>query len=229
MTAYHSISQAVREMSLRRTTMRRRCWVAAIMAGAVFWVGPISAALATAEVDRSPVDLALSPDEAWLITVNQTSDSVSLVDVAEGKVVGELSCGHHPSAVALAADGRVVVTGTYSCTLDLFELSDGRLTADGSIAVGSHPVGVAISADGRTAYVALEAAAAVAVVDLQRKQVVERISVGRWPRYLALSPDGSRLAVGTSGDQSVSVVDTASSAMLYQERVQGLNLGHLAA
>src|SRR5487761_1232591 len=155
MTAYHSISQAVREMSLRRTTMRRRCWVAAIMAGAVFWVGPISAALATAEVDRSPVDLALSPDEAWLITVNQTSDSVSLVDVAEGKVVGELSCGHHPSAVALAADGRVVVTGTYSGTLDLFELSDGRLTADGSIAVGSHPVGVAISADGRGPLAAL--------------------------------------------------------------------------
>jgi cytochrome c peroxidase len=77
--------------------------------------------------------------------------------------------------------------------------------------------------------VALEAAAAVAVVDLQSKVVVDRIDVGRWPRYLALSPDGTRLAVGTSGDQSVSVVDTQSRTMLFQERLQGLNIGHLAS
>lgn len=185
---------------------------------------------AAGEVDRSPVDLVLSPDEAWLVAVNQTSDTVSLVDVGQEKVVSELPCGHHPSAIALSADGRrAAITATYSGALELFELNNGRLTAAGSIAIGFHPVGVAIAADGQTAYVALEADAAVAVVDLGSKQVIDRIAVGRWPRYLALSPDGSRLAVGTSGDQSVSVVDTAARRMLYQERLQGLNIGHLAA
>ena len=29
--------------------------------------------------DRSPVDLAVSADESWLVTANQTSDSISLV------------------------------------------------------------------------------------------------------------------------------------------------------
>ncbi len=200
----------------------------------VFWPVVVAMCLAgsagAADGDRSPVDLVLAPDESLLITVNQTSDTVSLVDVAQGKVTAELACGHHPSGVAISADGRrVAVSGTYSGTVELFELSEGRLSAAGSIAVGSHPVGLAIAADNRTAYVALEAAAAVAVVDLQDKSVVGRIAVGRWPRYLALSPDGSRLAVGTSGDQSVSVVDTATREMLYQERLQGLNIGHLAA
>jgi YVTN family beta-propeller protein len=181
-------------------------------------------------VDRSPVDLVLSPDEASLVVVNQTSDTVSLVDVAKGQVTAELPCGHHPSGIAISADGRrVAVTATYSGTVDLFDLSQRGLTAAGSIAVGSHPVGVAIAPDNRTAYVGLEAAAAVAVVDLEEKSVVGRITVGRWPRYLALSPDGSRLAVGTSGDQSVSVVDTTTREILYQERLQGLNIGHLAA
>ena len=189
-----------------------------------------SALAAAGEVDRSPVDLVLSPDEAWLVTVNQTSDSISVVDVARRAVVAEAPCGHHPSAIAISADGRrVVVTATYSGTLDLFDFESGRLTAAGSIKLGLHPMGVAIGSDARTAYVALEAAAAVAVVDLEKQQVVDRIDVGRWPRWLALSPDGGRLAVGTSGDQSVSVVDTAARQMLFQERLQGLNIGHLVA
>jgi YVTN family beta-propeller protein len=182
------------------------------------------------DLDRSPVDLVLSPDEANLIVVNQTSDTVSVIDVAKGQVAAELPCGHHPSGIAISADGRrVAVTATYAGTLDLFDFAEGRLTPAGSIPVGFHPVGVAIAPDCRTAYIGLEAAAAVAVVDLQEKSVVGRIPVGRWPRYLALSPDGRRLAVGTSGDQSVSVVDTAKQEMLYQERLQGLNIGHLAA
>lgn len=180
--------------------------------------------------DRSPVDLALTPDEAWLITVNQTSDTVSLVNIAEAAVADEVACGQHPSAIAISRDGRrVLVTGTYSGTLDRFDLADGKLTPTGSIDLGFHPVGVALSPDERMAYVALEAAAAVAMVDLEQPQVLDRIEVGRWPRYLAVSPDGSRLAVGTSGDQSVSVVDTAERKMLFQERLQGLNLGQMVA
>jgi DNA-binding beta-propeller fold protein YncE len=212
---------------IRMNCTKCAAWSFAVLAYMVpvfVWAGVAPAA----EMDRSPVDLVLSPDEHFLVTVNQTADTVSLVDLAEGKVVCEVPCGHHPSAVAMSADGhKVAVTATYSGTLDLFNLDDGRLSAAGSVTLGSHPVGVAIAADGRTAYVALEAAAAVAVVDLQTQTVVERVSVGRWPRYLALSPDGSRLAVGASGDQSVSVVDTASRTMLFQERLQGLNLGHL--
>lgn len=193
---------------------------------------PVAASLhaAAAEIDRSPVDLVLSPDNAWLVTVNQTADSISLVDVAQGEVKAELHCGHHPSAIALSADGRrVAVTATYAGTLELFDLSEGRLSPAGSIELGFHPIGVVMTNDGRTAYAALEADASVAVVDLESRRVTERITVGRWPRWLALSPDGSRLAVGTSGDQSISVVDTASQKMLFQERLQGLNIGQLVA
>lgn len=182
------------------------------------------------DINRSPVDLVLSPDELKLVVVNQSSDTVSLVDVAYGEVLNEASCGRHPSAIAISLDGRhVAVSATYSGTLELFDLDEGRLSASGTIEIGSHPVGVALASDGKTAYVALEAAAAVAVVDLQKKAVVDRIAVGRWPRYLALSPDGTRLAIGTSGDQSVSVVDTSTRTMLFQEPLQGLNIGHLAA
>ena len=180
------------------------------------------------QVDRSPVDVVLTSDERWLIAVNQTSSTVSLIDANAGRVVDEIACGQHPSSLALSPDDRrLYVTGTYSGTLDAFELADGKLRPAGSVKVGFEPVGVAVSPDGRNAYVAQQAAAAVAVVDVEKLSVEGRIEVGRWPRYLALTPDGSRLAVGTSGDQSISVVDVKTRSMAFDEPIQGINIGHL--
>src|SRR5438034_1312345 len=58
--------------------------------------------LSAAEPDRSPVDLVLGPKDAWLATVNQTSDSVSLVRTSDGRVLDEVSVGHHPVGITLA-------------------------------------------------------------------------------------------------------------------------------
>src|SRR5262245_14005301 len=65
----------------------------------------------SAEPDRSPVDLVLGPDESWLVTVNQTADSVSLVRTSDGKVLDEAAVGKHPVGIALAPDGRTVLVG----------------------------------------------------------------------------------------------------------------------
>ncbi len=178
--------------------------------------------------DRSPVDLVLTPDEQWLVTANQTSDTVSLVQVATGKVGAEASCGKRPTAVALTPDARkVLVSGTFGGDLTVFDLKEGTLSKAWRIHLGFEPRGLAVSPDGRHAYVALTTAHAVAVVDLERREVIERISVGRWPRQLALSPDGRRLAVGANGDGGVSVVDTKARKMLYHEDFAGLNLGQM--
>src|SRR6186713_2121638 len=54
-----------------------------------------------ADRDRSPVDLVLARDASWLVTANQTSDSISLVRVGDGKVLTEVSVGRRPVAVTL--------------------------------------------------------------------------------------------------------------------------------
>lgn len=180
-----------------------------------------------ANVDRSPVDLVLTPDEAWLLTANQTSGTVSLVRTRDGAVMSEVPCGQRPSAIALVPDGgRVLVSATYSGKLTVLALEEGRLQPAGSIDLGFEPRGIAVSPDGRAAYVALTAANEVAVVELDALRVVARIAVGRWPRYLALSPDGQRLAVGCSGDGGISVVDTQSRERLYDSKFTGINIGH---
>lgn len=178
--------------------------------------------------DRSPVDIAFTPDERFLLTANQSSNSVSLVEVASGAIAAERPCGERPAGLAVAPDGRrVAVASSYGGNLTVFDRTGANLTPVGLVALGFEPRGVVISPDSQFAYVALTSGSAVAVVDLAEVREVARIEVGRWPRYMALSPDGTRLAIGVSGDKGVAVVDTAVRTLLYREDFNGLNLGQM--
>jgi len=178
--------------------------------------------------NRSPVDVVLTPDSKWLLTANQTAGSVSLLNKETGAVAAEVAVGERPSAVAVTPDGKkVLASTTWAGDLVVLRLDGGKLTPAGKVRLGFEPRGVAVAPDGQRAYVALTTANAIAMVDLEKLVVEDRIAVGRWPRYLALSRDGSRLGVGANGDGGVSVVDTASRKMLYQEEFSGLNLGQM--
>ena len=180
-------------------------------------------------VDRSPVDLALSPDQRWIVTTNQTSSTVSLIDTATAKVVDEIACGSHPVDLEFTPDGKqVLVTSKWSGTLHLFSITKQRLKETGSIRLGCDPHGLAISPDSNFAYVGLVATGQVAQVDLTTNEVAQHFDVGQWPKYMTLSPDGNRLAVGNGGDSNIMVVDTQSGKQLYDERLSnGTNLGQM--
>src|SRR6266568_1526236 len=94
-------------------------------------------AVIAAEHNRSPVDLVLGPSDAWLATVNQTSDTVSLVRMSDGRVLDEVAVGHHPVGIALAPDGKtVLVSGHYSGDVTLLEVIGEKLAKRGTIDVG---------------------------------------------------------------------------------------------
>ncbi|MGD9854582.1 MAG: hypothetical protein AB7U20_06475 [Planctomycetaceae bacterium] len=185
--------------------------------------------LRNAKVDRSPVDLALSPDGHWIVTVNETSGSASLIRTADGRVVDEVACGRHPAAVAFCPDGRtILVTAAWSGELMVLGLVGDSLQQQGAVAIGHEPWGIAIAAQGDRAFVGLVATGQVVEVDLAALRVVRRIDVGNWPKSLTLSPDGARLAVGCSGDGKIVVIDTANGEPLYEEPLaNGINIGHM--
>ncbi len=177
---------------------------------------------------RSPVDLVLSPDEAWLITANQTSSTVSLVNVASGKVVAESPCARRPTAIAYVPQSRqVLAVGSYGGEVTVFSHEEEKLTRLGAIPVSFEPYGIAVHPDGKTAYVSQSAGSAVAVLDLANRKVAGTIAVGPWPRSLVLSHDGGRLAVTTNGDRNVFVIDTAAQKVLFEESFGGINAGQM--
>lgn len=75
---------------------------------------------------RSPSDLELVGDR-WLVTANATSDSVSLIDRAAGRVVDERPVGTRPTAVAAVGNDAVLVVASEAGDLVRFDVRDGRL------------------------------------------------------------------------------------------------------
>lgn len=178
---------------------------------------------------RSPVDVVLADDGRWLATANQTSGSVSLIDIASGQVTDELACGSHPSFLQKCLGGEyLVVTDTFGGEVHVIAVTAGKLRPHAKVEVGFEPTGIAVSGDGQTAYVGLVATGEVAQLNLAEGKLVRKLEVGKWPRYLALSPDGSRLAVGCSGESRIAVIDVPTWEVAYTEKLSGgINIGHM--
>ena len=199
----------------------------------VFLLGDASWLLA-AKIDglgqyRSPVDVVLDEGGKWLATVNQTSGTLSLVELPSGKVADEQPCGDHPSYVQTCLDGQhLVVSDTFGGEIWVFEVAQGTLRPTATIDVGYQPTGMAVSPDGKTAYVGLVATGEVAQLDLAAGKLTRKLEVGKWPRYLAISPDGTRLAVGCSGESRIAVIDVRTWEVDYTEKLSGgINLGQM--
>ncbi len=188
----------------------------------------VSSFVLAAEVDRSPVDLAIAPDESWLVTINQTADTASLVRTSDGQVLHELPIGDHPTGIMLMPSGKeLLIACHHSGQLQRLHVAGEQLKSISTLEIGYLPHSVVVAKDGNTAYVSLTATAEVAVVDLAKNQVVEKIAVGRWPRHLAISPDGKTLAVGASGDRGISVIDLTTRKQKFHETFMGLNIGQM--
>ena len=88
----------------------------------------------TDEPHRSPIALAVSTAGNRLLTANQTSGSVSLVDIKNGRVLHELKTGDKPAGVALSRDGhRGVVTHWYGYDLAILEIKDDKIAIAGRV------------------------------------------------------------------------------------------------
>jgi len=195
---------------------------------AIIVVALLASLAHAAEVDRSPVDLALAPDESWLVTINQSSNTASLVRTSDGKVLYELAIGDHPTGITLLPGGNeLLIACQHSGKLVRLQVSGEQLKLLGKLDVGYLPHSVIVTRDGKTAYVSLMASAEIAIVDLAKNEVSEKIAVGRWPRHLALSANGNTLAVAASGDRGISVVDLTTKKQKFHETFMGLNIGQL--
>src|SRR5262245_21099694 len=78
---------------------------------------------AAAEPNPSHLHRGLAAGGSWLVTGNQTADTVSLLRTSDGQVLDEAAVGHHPVGIALAPDGKtVLVSGHYAGDVTLLEV-----------------------------------------------------------------------------------------------------------
>jgi cytochrome c peroxidase len=172
------------------------------------------------EAHRSPVDVVVLPGNQRALTANQTSDSVSLLDLAEGKVLVEQPCGRKPAAVACSADGkRAAVSNLWSGTLTLLEIKDATLRTIGTVPVGSMPRGLVFAPEGDSIYVALSGTNEVVQIGWDSRKVLHRWPAAGEPRRLALTRDGRFLAAASGRSAQVRCWDTRTGKQLWERTI----------
>jgi cytochrome c peroxidase len=207
----------------------RRAWFAGLVAGTGLLAAAGAPEPAPRQPHRGPIDVALVPGGRLAVTANHTVDSVSLVDLAAGKVLAEAPCGRKPSAVACSPDGGLVaVSNLWSDTVSLYKIDGETLKPASTLVVGPQPRGLAFAADGAL-YAAVGGADEVLAIDPGAGKVLHRWAAPREPWSLALSADGRLLAAASGRSGDVRLWETRSRKLLWERRIEdAFNLRGLA-
>lgn len=155
----------------------------------------------------------VSPDGKTAYTTNIGSNSITAIDLANGKIVKHLSLLTRPEGLVFSPDGKLMyVVNRESAAVSVVD----TLTKEqvGLIRTGKGPVRITISPDGKRIIFPLFHSDAVQIADTQTLKVTQTIPVGRQPVGMALSPDGKLVFVSCELDQTVFVISLETSQVI---------------
>ncbi len=203
------------------------------------------------ELGMFPATMQISPASQLLYCANfnlhgrMLPSSISIVDPEAMVEVARTRTGPMPHGSRISPDGL----HHYSCAMmsgHLFEIDalsfkvTRRLQLDEKQPEAHQslvkPTWVHPHPKKRLAYVALNAAAQIAEIDLDKWRVTRRFSTGKGPYNLELTPDGSKLVASYKTDAAVGIWDTRTGKELarvpsFQKVTHGVSIspdGHFA-
>lgn len=178
--------------------------------------------VAARDTNRSPIALAVTSDKTLCLTANHTSDSLTLVDLAAGRVLNELTVGRGPTDVVWINDSTAVVSLLHDDAVAIVSRDGNTLQLSRKISVGDEPRGVAISKDLQTAFIALGGEDAVAAIDLSqtsKSPVIARLPAAGIPKTVRVSPDGRWLVTCSAVPATIYVHDLDTNQLVSERRL----------
>ena len=162
-------------------------------------------------VEINPYQLVLTPDGSRLFVSNWASESVSVIDTANNKVIRTLHVGINPNDMKLSSDGRLFVACSNDNTVHVIdtrkmEVIERLSTTLSPLAPeGSTPDALEIDNVRKLIYVANADNDSITVIRIANRAhsaVVGFIPTGWYPSALALTHGGSQLYIGNSKGES---------------------------
>lgn len=150
---------------------------------------------------------------ATLVVANKAEATVSLVDLASGKIAATLPVGNGLHEVAVSPDGRLALIANYGTgpepgsTLTLIDVPGAKVVKTIDLGEYRRPHGMAFAGNGR-AWVTSEASKALLEVDVEAGRVLRALPTGQEVSHMvAVTPDGSRAFVANIGSGSITALD----------------------
>lgn len=179
--------------------------------------------------------------------------TVNIVNLTTNTIVGTITVGLAPAALAITPNGAFVYSINYvdgnpgTGTISIIQTSSN--TVIGTIPGFSGPFGIAITPDGAFAYVTnfgsnnfSPVGTTVSVVDLSKNAVSKVIKLGTQPSGVAITPDGRFVYVSnyntlylgpnftnlTPGEGTVNVIDICTNKVLCPVLIVGESPANIA-
>lgn len=149
---------------------------------------------------------------------NAGDNTVSVVDLAAGKLIATIGTGRYPHGLRMSPNGReIYVANVQDGTVSIIDADGFQERA--RIPVGTTPVQVGFTPDGTRVYVSLRDENRVAVIDTASRRLVGTIEVGRNPIQVYATPDGQFVYVANQGTDAepadtVSVIEVSSGMII---------------
>ncbi len=150
-----------------------------------------------------------------LYVTNEVSNTVSVVDLDQSRVLATIPVGQAPTGMAITPDQEYIyVANIRSANLSVISTASNSVVAmiplPSSYGVAS-PFGIAMSPDGQQLFVSNLSDGTVRVISTRTNTVVGTITEAYdWAmRYIAISPSGEYLYVAGAGDGKLTVIRLA--------------------
>ncbi|MCI0487249.1 MAG: beta-propeller fold lactonase family protein [Blastocatellia bacterium] len=159
-----------------------------------------------------------SETDEFLYVHNTYSGEISKISIPGHEVVGSIKIGLYMDYVAASPAGDILyVNRVDSMGVDIPVLGEsGELVAISAatdeilwrMKLDAMPHHMSVSRDGRFVFVPYYNSWWLAVVDVEKREVIKKIYVGNGPHGTRLSADGKRLYVGSMMNDVLSIIDT---------------------
>lgn len=146
---------------------------------------------------------------------------IAVVDLAQRKVVQEITSGPETEGIEFSPDGsKLVVTNEADNTITVHDLADGKLLKTiPTHEYGDRPRGIKVAPDGKSYVSTLEYGDKVLVLDADFNPV-RTVDTGKGPYGVAFGPDGKRIFVAAFKDKVFQVFDAAT-----YEKLKDVSIG----
>jgi PQQ-dependent catabolism-associated beta-propeller protein len=140
---------------------------------------------------------------------NEKSNTISVIDTVDRKVVGTIKVGQRPRGIAITRDQKYVLVAVGDDdTIQMIDTASNSVVD--TLPSGPDPELFTDDPSGRLLYVANENDNTVTIIDIERRVRLGDVEVGVEPEGMGLSPDGKILVNTSETTNMAHFIDTAT-------------------
>jgi len=151
-----------------------------------------------------------------VVVSNMSDNTVTVIDVADGRVAATLPTGEGPHEVAISRDGRTALVSNYGVrgkpghTITVIDVAKATVVRTLTLETVRRPHGMAFLPGDTIVAVSSETTQQVALVDVRSGTVLRLLPTrGRTSHMVALTARADRLFTGNIADGTISMVDVS--------------------